>query len=225
MTGLISIAVAVGSGLMLDVFRDRASDLIYVIASSGDFVGQVQRIGIAVINVSNPGGKEAEDVHCELNSPTAILKDFKITGPAAAGAIQKTEHSLELRLPYLNPHESFTVQLLLTPEAGGTAAPEVHLRGKGIVGHQERPTRAGEFATDFWKLLVTAVVAMLSGVPLFYLFRKKDRRPSGDSEQPVIWDAVADFSISENPAGSGNMVGLGTNLVLTLIASFAIGRT
>lgn len=197
-TVLLSLFIAVISGLLLDVFRERAPDLTYVIASSGDFVGQVERIGIAVITISNPGRKEAEDVRCKLNVSTAFVKEYKITGLSMANAeIQQTGHTLELKLPYLNPHESFTVQLLLTPEAGGTAVPEIQLRGKGIVGHQEHPTRAGESVTDWSKLLVTAVAAILSIISLLYLRGKKNRRPSG----LVEWDAVADFSIAANPSG------------------------
>jgi hypothetical protein len=166
-TGLLSLVVGVSSGLLLDVFRERAPDLTYAIAGSGEFAGQIEQIGIAVITISNPGKREVEDLHCELSFPTAIIKEYKIGGLSTAGAeIQKSEHAVELKVPYLNPHETFTVQLLLTPLAGGTATPEIQLRGKGIIGHQERPTKNGKDSKDLSMLLVTAATTAMV-IPVF----------------------------------------------------------
>jgi hypothetical protein len=165
-TGLVSLIVGVSSGLLLDVFRERAPDLTYEIANSDDFAGQAERVGIAVVTVSNAGRSEADDLFCRLTFPMATIKEYKTVGLSAARSeTQRTDRSLDLKLPYLNPQEEFTVQLLLSPEAGGSARPQVQLRGKGTVGHQKSQAKGDQSPS----ILTLSVTAVATTVPIFLM--------------------------------------------------------
>ena len=132
LTAIASLVVGVSSGLLLDFFRERPATLTYTIATSESFVGRLERIGIAVVTVSNSGRKEAEDILCRLAFKGATIKEQRVVGlPTAAATVQPGNQALELRVPYLNPQESFSFHVLLALQDGGVTRPAVELRGKG----------------------------------------------------------------------------------------------
>src|SRR5215216_6097891 len=58
LTGLVSLGVGVGSGLLLDLFRAQAPKLTYTTTSAEMFPGTNQKTGIVLLRVTNNGRRE-----------------------------------------------------------------------------------------------------------------------------------------------------------------------
>ncbi len=140
-TGLVSLAVGVGSGRLLDFLRAQSPKLVYSVASAETFPGQNQRTGILLVRAGNAGGKEAEDVLVRVSVPGASVREQMVTGvPNVDQLVKVASDSIEFRLPFLNPGEQVSVHLLLDITAAQTETPVVEVRGKGVSGTQEDVT-------------------------------------------------------------------------------------
>jgi len=137
-TGAVSLAVGVGSGLLLDLFRGQAARLTYTITSAEVFPGESQKTGIVLVRVANVGRREAEDVLCRISLIGASIREQRVSGLSNIDqATKTTSDTIEVRLPFLNPREQLSFHLLLDMTGSQLVPPSVELRAKGVTGTQE----------------------------------------------------------------------------------------
>lgn len=141
------------------------------------FVGEKESIGVLVLNVSNPAQRDVESVTCTLSLGSLELREPKIIGlqPGAYSQIAKEGGVFEVDIPYLNPEEAFSVQLLVASKKPEFRIPKPIVRAKGIVG-VDRATRPKQ--TPFEDILILVVppafTAALVGVTI--IFRSRMQR-------------------------------------------------
>ncbi len=144
LTGLVSLVVGVASGVGVKYFTDMTPGLEFDITSAETFLGAQERIGIVGVRVTNPGRREVETVACRITVPEARIVEPRVSGLSSASvAIDHSADAVQFSLPYLNPSESFSVQLLVKP-TGDRLEPAVEVRGKGVSGLQAERVRGDE---------------------------------------------------------------------------------
>jgi hypothetical protein len=142
---VVSLVVGVMVGVLVFRLNERLPGLEYQIVASAIFSGEKERIGLFAVNVANPAGKEVEGVTCEVNLRHLDLQETKITGiPQSAYSQTVKDGVLRLEVPYLNPQETFTLQLLVTTKEPEIEIPKPNVRAKGLVGVE----RSGRRNTD-----------------------------------------------------------------------------
>jgi|SRR5438876_4412698 len=189
-TGLISLGVGVGSGLLLDYLRSAPASLTYAITTSEAFAGQQARIGIVGVRIANPGRREAEGVRCSITVSGASIREHRIVGiPVADRTVRASDRELELATAFLNPGETVSLVLLLALDGEVLPRPVIDLRGKGIVGREEtaavsavpRPREILQLSVSALAALSTVLMAILVVIP-----RLGFRKRHSDDQRDVL---------------------------------------
>ena len=179
-TALISVIVGVSTGLLVSRLNERLPGLEYELLAPAVFTGEKESIGVLVLTVSNPAKKEIENVTATLNLGSLELREPKVTG-LQHGAYSQTvkDGVFELDVPYLNPEEAFSVQLLVASKMPEIAIPKPIVRAKGLVGIN-RITQP-HYLPFKVALLVSGSSAILTAVAatLFILLSKRTPNTKG----------------------------------------------
>ena len=171
--GLVSLAVGVGSGITVNWFTAREPGLEYALVTcdqfAGDqFAGKSLYLEIVTLNISNPANKEVENVTSSLNLHSLIINKIKVVGlvPGSYTPPLTKEGSVIITVPYLNPKESYSVELLLTSQTPSIPKLDVVVRGKGITG---LPRAAGGNNSDnnLLSVVVSSAASILAVSMLF----------------------------------------------------------
>lgn len=162
LTGVISLIVGVSGGLIVNYFTERKGGLEYDIVSSSLFAGQAQRVAIVGLNVTNTGAKEVEDINCQIEFANANITELKVVGLNPNVYNTKISNArLDLKTPYLNPRESFSIQLLLGSPETELKPPLISIRGKGVTAYQKTAISEKRKIPDIIPLLAAAFSALL----------------------------------------------------------------
>ena len=133
LAGVISLAVGVGGGLILNRLTEKQSKLVYGVTASEIFTGQTQNIAILAIDINNAGKAEIEELLCEISFENATISEYKVLGlPNTSQTITSSTGNFQLRSPFLNPQEKISIQLLLVLNSDEFSPPIINVRGKGI---------------------------------------------------------------------------------------------
>lgn len=201
LTGVVSLAVGVGSGLLLKFLTEARPALRYTIASSEQFTGRESRIGIIALQVTNPGKREVEDVTCRIRVPGARVTEHRVSGIApSAWTAETSGGGINLHAAYLNPGESFTLSLLLSLDTD-LGDPSVELRGRGVRGQAaDGPDPSKRRPVEFFATAASALGAVLS-MFAFFLLRYRSSfilggRHSGD-QRDVMAYVLGRFGLHE----------------------------
>lgn len=141
LTGIVSLVVGIIGGVAVKYFTEKSGQLTYDVTALQVFPSQTKKIGIIAVRVSNTGKKEVEDVHCRVTLEDAEITEAALS-PAMVPVLQSPKFA-EFTIPFLNPAESVSLQLLVQPTSDGLKAPQVDLRGKGTVGQVKTAAAAG----------------------------------------------------------------------------------
>lgn len=162
LTGIISLIVGVSGGLIVNYFTERKAGLEYDIVSSSLFAGQTQRVAIVGLNVTNPGAKEVEDINCQIEFGNSNITELKVVGlnPSAYNT-KISNNRLDLKAPYLNPRESFSIQLLLGTTETELKPPLISIRGRGVTAYQKPTISEKRKISQIISLLAAAFSALL----------------------------------------------------------------
>ncbi len=165
--GAISLVVGVSSALLVNYFTEKRLELIYDITSAEVFEDNSQKIGILAIQISNIGRKEIENVQCRIVLKEAKITKHRSTGiPPASLTVTAFASELNAEIPFLNPKESFSLQLLVQPEGSTLLEPKLEIRGKGIIGTRKSLKEGTENkyakATIFFGSFATILALYLS---------------------------------------------------------------
>lgn len=136
-TGLISLAVAVGGNMLVNRLSEEKLLLAYDLTASETFDSSNGNIRIATVSVSNDGSKSIDDISLTIDLPDGEITEYKVTGlPSNSYAIDKKSSKLALSAKYLNPTEDFSIQLFLSNPQNTEFLPFIDLRGRGTIGTQ-----------------------------------------------------------------------------------------
>lgn len=165
LTGVVALVVGVGSGWIINVITENRLSLEYELTSLEVFEGDQQQIGIVAIRVTNTGKREIEQLHCQVTLTDAKIREVRHEGlPEGTLETETDGNRLIVTSPFLNPTEAFAIQLLVEPVASRLAAPEIEMRGKGVVGHLRRATSPQRSDKPTIQIL-TAVLATMVTIP------------------------------------------------------------
>lgn len=129
--GVVSVGVGVASGYGVNWLSEKNGELTYDITAIQAFPGQ-EKIGIVSVKISNPGKKELENIDANIQFSDAEVKEAIFQG-LAPQASKKESKGLRFQMPFINPGENFSVQLLVAPTGSTLSKPTVDVRGKGAV--------------------------------------------------------------------------------------------
>jgi len=161
-TGLISLAVAVGGNMLVNRLSEEKLLLAYDLTASETFDSSSGNIRIATVSVSNDGSKSIDDISLTIDLPNGEITEHKVTGlPTNSYAIDKTDSKLALTTKYLNPTEDFSIQLLLSNPQNTDFLPFVDLRGRGTLGAQVVKEEKNSLLEIFGTAAAALSVAML----------------------------------------------------------------
>lgn len=169
LTGIVSLIVGVGSGVLINYLTVKQPKLIYDITTQEVFPGQQNNIGIFAIRISNDGKREIENLLCHLKFPGGKITERKITGiPNSAMTIAGAEHDIEVSSPFLNPKESFSIQVLLSDIKQPFPSPVVEVRGKGVLGSEaQSDSRSHRTLSEIFSLAIAALATLLTAFSTF----------------------------------------------------------
>lgn len=164
-TGLISLVVGVGSGLLINYFTEKKPKLIFDITTQETFPGEKNNIGIFALRIANDGKREIEQLLCSLKFPNGKISERKITGipESTLEAINSTS-DIEISVPFLNPGEQFSIQVLLSEVKQPLERPKIELRGKGILGREAEAKNTSKNPYEFTLPLIISVIATLISI-------------------------------------------------------------
>ncbi len=161
--GIVSLVVGISSALLLRHFTNDRPELTYDITSLELFPGQTQKLGIVAIRIENTGRKEIEQLQCRIDIIDAVLKEPRCKGlNAASPKITHDTGHVEVSVPYLNPKEEFSLQLLVEPAKDQLSVPDIDIRGKGIVAVRKinDPKRSSGLTEILLPILATITAAL-----------------------------------------------------------------
>ena len=174
LAGLVSLIVGVGSGWIINVVTEKQAKLTYDITTQEVFSGSSNNIGIFGIRISNTGKKEIEEVLSQLVFSEADISEYKISGiPDASRKVKSSGSSFEINVPYLNPEEQVSIQILLKPTTKSLAPPLIDIRGKGVVGVKEE--KEDQSKSKVYRLLSVAMAALATLITAITLSRRSIR--------------------------------------------------
>ena len=162
LTGVVSLAVGILTTVGAAYFTESKPRLVYSVTSAETFPGKTKNLGIVAINVENPGRNEIEELQCHIK-----LHDAKLTEPRCKGlqpdsyTTKAEADSIVLTAPFLNPGESFSLQLLIEPETEEVRTPEIDIRGKGVSGILD-----SHETSDFPDSKIPVVLGMITAISL-----------------------------------------------------------
>lgn len=164
LTGLVSLVVGVGSGLLIKYITEKRPKLTYDITTQEVFPGQQNSIGIFAVRIANDGKQEIEQLLCHLQFPEGEITDRSVSGiPDSARNVTGSTRDIEVTVPFLNPGEQFSVHALLAKVSPPLTRPLIDVRGKGALGTEAEPDKdSGRPATGFLAVASTALVTLLT---------------------------------------------------------------
>lgn len=137
LTGMISLAAAVGGSLLVERLTEEKLSLSYEMTASETFGSANGNIRITNIEVNNQGSKSVDDIVLSLSLQDGSIDEFKVNGiPANSYVVDKKKNKLIFSSKYINPEELFSVQLLLKNSQTTDFLPSIDLRGRGVIGKQ-----------------------------------------------------------------------------------------
>jgi hypothetical protein len=102
----------------------------------------------------------------------ADLREAKVIGLDSSSFAPIYKDGLyRLHIPFLNPHESFSIQLLLSSPIVDVSAPGVIVRAKGITGVRKANSQSTRPSTTFPTVLSTALATMSVGLASLAMLR------------------------------------------------------
>lgn len=189
LTGFVSLLVGVGSGWTINFITEKRMSLEYELTSLEVFEGSQEQLGIVAVRITNTGKREIEQFHCQIVLPDAEIREVRHEGLPAETLDAKTQgNRLVVTSPFLNPEETFALQLLVEPVASTLASPEIEMRGKGVVGHPRAVSSLEGSRKPTLELLATALATMFTALAMAMTLRHRLRRtgapfPGGRGEQ------------------------------------------
>ena len=161
-TGVISLAVAVGGNILVNKLSEEKLLLTYDLTVSETFSSSKKNIRIATVTVSNSGSKSIDDVSLTVELPDGNIQEHKISGlPVNSYNIDKKKSKLALTTKYLNPEENFYIQLLLNNPKEIEFLPFIDLRGRGTLGTQVVKHKKNALLEMILTIMVALTTAML----------------------------------------------------------------
>lgn len=177
--GIVSLIVGVTSALLTNKLTASHPKLHYSTTSIEFFKGKTNQVGVVAIEIHNPGGKEIEELQCNVRFPNAIITESSCDGlPTDAFQLATQGHASKFTVPYFNPDESVALQFLIEPASDQIEPPVIDLRGKGIVGELTARTDASD--RSFIPSLLTGIFASYIAVlSLFALLGGMNKQLNG----------------------------------------------
>jgi hypothetical protein len=202
-TGIISLAVAVGGNILVNKLTGEKLLLAYDLVVSETFSSSSGNIRIATISVVNNGSKSIDDVSLNVDFPDGSIQEYKLSGlQPNSYNIDKKTNKLSLSTKFLNPTEEFVVQLLLNNPSKTEFIPFIDLRGRGVLGSQVVKDKKSAFSESVLTALLALATAMafftqksfrkkITGVDFEELRKIKDEVTRGDKHADEQRDVVA----------------------------------
>jgi hypothetical protein len=173
-TGIVSLVVGVGSGLLINYFTEKHPKLTYDITTQEVFSGQQNNIGIFALRVVNDGKKEIEQVTCHLWFSEGKLTERRVVGiPESARSVEGSEKNIDVLVPFFNPGEQFSIQVLLNDVRQPLARPVIEIRGKGVLGTEVSSQRSEQKINQTLPLLSVAIATVITALSLFLVGQHK----------------------------------------------------
>ncbi len=179
--GIVSLIVGVTTAFLINKLTASRPKLHYSTTSIEFFKGKTNQVGVVAIEIHNPGGKEIEELQCNVSFPNAIITESSCDGlPTDSFQLASQDNASKFTVPFFNPDESISLQFLIAPESDLIEPPVIDLRGKGIVGELAAGTDASN--RSFFPALLTGIFSSyLAGLSLFSLQLGRNRRLRGRS--------------------------------------------
>ncbi len=166
---ILSIIVGLSIGLLLEFFKSSKPNFEYTYSESDAFKGQAGSFAILKLQVTNSGKKELEDVLARIEGKDDQFLEAKVSGiPPSTRSHSLDKTSFQLNVPFLNPHETVSVQILLSPKTEKPETPKIEVRAKGVIGHLTEQPQARSAKVEIPSLLA----AILSAFVTLYFFRR-----------------------------------------------------
>jgi hypothetical protein len=178
--GLVSLAVGVIGGITVNRLSVPQPGLEYDLVTSAQFAGETEKIAIVALTISNPANKEVEDVTSSLDLHNLKLNETKVVGLRTDSYSKSIKDGVVLiTVPFLNPKESFSVQLLLSSPTPEIPKLDVVVRGKGVTGLPRATTGENSDQNILLALVVSSTGAILAVFSMFYIMVSLRRRLLG----------------------------------------------
>ena len=174
LTGIVSLAVGVGSGLLINHLTEKRPRLSYDVTTQEVFPGEKHNIGIFALRVANDGNEEIEQVFCQLRFPHGKVSERRVAGiPESAPTIGGSGNGVDIGVPFLNPNEQFSVQVLLADVEEPLVPPTIEVRGKGITGSEAEPSEGStSWLGGLLPLMMAALATLLTAFMALVTRRK-----------------------------------------------------
>ena len=170
---ILSIFVGLSIGLLLEFLKSSKPNIEYTYSESDAFKGQAGSFAILKLQVTNSGKKELEDVLARIEGGDDEFLEAKVSGiPPSTRSHRLEKTSFQLNVPFLNPLETVSAQILISPKTEKPETPKIEVRAKGIIGHlAEQSTR-----DSFKRQIPPLLAAILSAFFVLYLLLLRIRR-------------------------------------------------
>lgn len=194
-TAVITIGVTVIAGMILYYLQFNSPKLIYSYNKILPFESDSSNYSIYHFVVENKGSDVAEDVVSEIHVKPAIIKDFSINSDSPLEIDKKLlDDKLVLKVPSLNPKESFKISLWAISKSEFPEESVIKLRAKGIVGEKLEEEAQINSSSKYFKYLlmisvfVTALSLITRGALKAKNFAEKvsDDQKHSDDQSKVI---------------------------------------
>jgi len=162
LTGIVSLAVAVGGNMLVNKFTEEKLLLAYDLVVSETFTSENGNIRIATLSIINDGSKSIDDVSLNVDLPNGDIQEYKLTGlQPNSYSIDKKDTKVVLFTKFLNPTETFSLQLLLNNPNKKEFLPFVDLRGRGVLGSQVVKEERSSLSESFLSAAIALATAMI----------------------------------------------------------------
>lgn len=160
LTHILTLIVGAAIGYLTYYLTIERPKLGYEVISSNPFAGKDKEVSILAVKIYNDGNKEAEEVAFRIRmGADAKIDQFSVKGVPSDSYSSTVEdsQSILIKLPFLNPADELTAQLLLSSQKVGDSPIFIELRGKGVTGVR----RAREPQQDISAWIMPALGALL----------------------------------------------------------------
>ncbi|GBE92630.1 hypothetical protein [Nostoc cycadae] len=168
---ILSLIVSVTGGILVFRTTDKKAGLNYNVDTSAVFTGQTKNISIISVMISNPEQKEVEDVRVVIPVEKSQLTEYKVVGIQSSSYSQSSDaKQIEIKVPYLNPKESFSIQILLSPNSPNfsLSSERVIVRGKGVSTSLSSVNQDNKFSEVFSSVAAALISLIILSVPRFF---------------------------------------------------------
>jgi hypothetical protein len=173
LTGLVTGAVTVLTGMALFKWQQREPRLSFSLSDTIPFEGQDEQLAIYHVSIQNEGKREVEDVLCSVDVSPAAIKKYRVKADATLKHSEVVSNSvIQFQANGLNPNEEITLSVLASSTNAIPTRPVVSLRGKDVMGVAETRTDRESAVSWPWAPALVAAYAGLSVGSLFLLRRR-----------------------------------------------------